>query len=128
MTITLCRTDCHDLFEEAERSRIACDSSGFETIREYPKSLGEGYRRDIQLRPGLGLFIFDHVVSRDIRTTSFDREHPIELGFLVAGQWKCNHHIRNDQTYLSSGTHFLYGSGICPGGTSGIQLSSATCC
>lgn len=117
MIITLSETDCHKLFEEAECSRMACGSSGFETILEYPKPLGKGYCREIQLRPGFGLFIFDRVASRDLRTTSSDREHPVELGFVMAGQWKWNHRGWNHHTHLSPGTNFLFGSGICPGGT-----------
>jgi AraC-like DNA-binding protein len=119
MTITLCGTDCHKLFEEVNQSsKFADDSSEFETILKYPKLLGAGYCREMQLRPGLGLFLFDHVASRDLRITSSDREHSIELGFVIAGQWKCNHRSWNDHTSLSPGTNFLFGSGICPGGTS----------
>lgn len=112
MTILLSQGDYHDLFEEAEQNgEIACQSNEFETIWGHPKQLGQGYYQVIKLRPGLSLSISDYLIRDHLLIKSFDREHIVELGFLLLGN--CRWDNWGDFT---SGQNFLFGSGICPGG------------
>lgn len=61
MTIILSGKDIQELWEEAERN--SCDLSclgNSDVILEYPRWLGNGYRRLINLRSGISLVIHDY--------------------------------------------------------------------
>jgi len=109
MTIKLLQKDYHNLFEEAELTHppVSCDE--FETIFYYPKQLGEGYQRSIQLRRELYLDIESYYTGEQVQVKSFDREHPIEFKFIIKGDTLIN------GDWFRCGETVLYGSGLCLG-------------
>ncbi len=105
MTITLSQRDFWELFHEVEQNgKIAYQSNNCEITLKYPKCLGKGYCRDIQLRPGLLLSIEDYVNQEYWLLKNIDREHPLEFHFQISGG-------------LSAGKNFLFSSGIAPAET-----------
>jgi AraC-like DNA-binding protein len=75
----------------------------------YPKPLGEGYYREMQIREGLDLAIADYCLHDDLIVTSSDREHPLELTYTLVGVEP------SELTPIRAGQHTFCGSGMAPG-------------
>lgn len=105
MTIVLSLANYSALFKEAEEiGEISYKSSDSETIWEYPQLLGQGYCRDIQLRPGFMLSIEDYINREYWLLKHISRKHPLEFNFHISG-------------FSDAGKNFLYSSGIAPAET-----------
>jgi len=111
MTITLSLQDYWDLFEEAEADGEMVHSfSRCEEIWSYPQRLGKGSYREVRLRPGVLLSVFDYTLWDCLCLQKPAREHPLEFGFCLAG-----HSLDQEGGGLTPGHHFLCG-GTMPGG------------
>ena len=101
MTIVLSLANYWELFDQVEQAgEIKDKSHNFETICDYPKLLGQGYCRDIQLRPGLLLTIEDYFNQEGWFLKHAPREHPLEFYCQISG--------------LGAGKTFICSSGIAP--------------
>jgi AraC-like DNA-binding protein len=110
MAITLSHQDYSDLFEEAiENGEIISQSNEFETICEYPPQLGQGYRQDFQLRPGLELSIDNHVNREHLIRTIPECQWSIGSYFHLSGNFNCDCGV-----HVDAGHHALTGSYAAP--------------
>jgi AraC-like DNA-binding protein len=75
----------------------------------YPPQWGRGYMRDIYLRDGLVISISDCCPHNDLILTSSDREHPLELTYILFGD------EHSERTSIHAGQHNFCGSGMAPG-------------
>jgi hypothetical protein len=71
----------------------------FDFTWSYPPQWGQGYVRDIWLREGLEISIADYSLHHDLILTSADREHPLELTYILIGN-ECSEH-----TSVHAGQH-----------------------
>lgn len=111
MTITLSLQDYWDLFEEAESGGETVHSfSRSEAVWTYPQRLGKGSYREVRLRPGVSLAVFDYTLWDCLCLQKPARDHPLEFGFCLAG-----HSLDQEGGGLTPGHHFLCG-GRMPGG------------
>lgn len=107
MAIVISKSDYWELLS-------AVDSTGhhppdsFETIWMYPKQLGEGYWREIQLRDGLDLAIAHYQLHDSMTMQLPEREHPLEYSFHLSGGFK------SQQNAACAGQYSLCGSGLAP--------------
>lgn len=123
MTLTLSEDELGQLWAtvKPQDRHLGCDQ--FEQWLPYPKKLGTGYKRLIQLREGLELIIHDYCLrdhlqveftaeTNGLDTNAVDSGQPtplttsdIELGFYLQG-WGCycqTHPIRAGQNFLFVG-------------------------
>ena len=111
MTITLSQRDYWDLVEASQASKNPDPQNAFETVRPYPKQLGQGSYRFLQLREGVGLRISHFQLhTEDVEIVSPERSHSLEYGFLLSGKI-C------EQAVVMAGQYFLCGSGVAPAET-----------
>jgi AraC-like DNA-binding protein len=106
MTITLSQHDYWKLCQEVERQ--SASNAEDETTWKYPEQLGQGYRREIELRDGLDLMITNCQLHEPIALQLPEREHPLEYSFHLAGGFK------NQRNLVRAGQYSLYGSGLAP--------------
>lgn len=107
--IALSQDEYFALMQEslAEESDFASDE--FDFAWSYPSQLGKGHIRDIHIREGLVVSIVNYYPHHDLILTSSDREHPLELTYILVGA---------EQSLLSpiqAGQHSFCGSGMAPG-------------
>ena len=86
-----------------------CATEAFEFTCSYPTQFGEGYIRDVHIRDGLVLSIVDHALHQDLVLISADREHPLELTYILAGA------EHSQLTPIQAGQHTFCGSGMASG-------------
>lgn len=106
MTITLSQQDYWDLVQSNASSYQSPDQVnwGADITWKYPKQLGQGFIRDIQLRDGIDLAIEEACLKDDVVVKQCDRSHPLEYTFeLINSAGKSQQHYN------------LYGSGLAPG-------------
>ncbi|MEA5574048.1 AraC family transcriptional regulator [Calothrix sp. UHCC 0171] len=121
MTITLSMTEYWELF--AERSPNYQDSitpNYFEYCQQFPENLGRGYTRGFTLCDGVWLDIYDYALQDNLSLEMPVREHPVEFGIQLAGDFWSN--TDGNSIQIASGESCLYGSGIAAKGTSNWQL------
>ncbi|NJN88317.1 MAG: helix-turn-helix transcriptional regulator [Leptolyngbyaceae cyanobacterium SL_7_1] len=110
MAIALLQDDYWSLLHEgAVNEPTVWSATQWDVTWSYPSQLGCGYVRDIYLREGLVLSIANHHLHHDLMLTSSDREHPIELTYLLAGT------EGSSLTPVQAGHHTFCGSGMAPG-------------
>ncbi|WP_088889169.1 helix-turn-helix transcriptional regulator [Leptolyngbya ohadii] len=108
MAIVLSQSDYWELFNESEPIEQSPDLEYFETNLSYPKLLGQGYRREIELRDGLDLSIAHYQLHDAIIVRLPEREHPLEYSFHLAGGFG------SSQDATCAGQYCLWGSGLAP--------------
>lgn len=117
MTITLLQQDYWELVQQtraidAVSNQSDQDNKGnldkHDITWKYPKLLGKGSYREIYLRKGLILGIADYQSYDDIIIINPDREHPLELAYVLAGAVSCG------SISLAAGHHIFCGSGMAP--------------
>ncbi|MDZ7960267.1 MAG: AraC family transcriptional regulator [Aulosira sp. DedQUE10] len=80
----------------------------FDVMYNHPKLLGDGYWREIKLRPGLELAIGDLRMSDRVIIQYPEREHPLYYQFHFSG-------VHEDEyTSIGSGQYLFNGSGLAP--------------
>ncbi|MBD2232801.1 helix-turn-helix transcriptional regulator [Phormidium tenue] len=109
MPITLSQHDFWALIKRPANLGSDNDWAGGEADDQtwaYPQQFGQGYFREIQLRPGLHLEISDVQHHTPVVVDCGDRPHPVEVHF----------DIRDDgpKSASSAGQHWLYSSGLAP--------------
>ncbi len=107
MTITLSQHDYSELFQDVEE-QTAASADEFSTTWKYPKQLGRGYCREIQLRAGLELAIAHYQLHETVIIQLPERSHPLEYSFCLSGSYKAR---RNSAL---TGQYSLWGSGLAP--------------
>jgi AraC-like DNA-binding protein len=108
--ITLSRDDYWAWIQENvtdKQTEATADQSDFSW--HYPAQWGQGFVREICLREGVTLAIGDYYLHHHLIVTGVDREHPIELGYTLAGN------TLSDLISVQAGQHVLCGSGMAPG-------------
>lgn len=110
MTITLSQHDYWELCQNVEEQSASTEK--FETTWKYPEQLGQGYRREIELRDGLELMITNCQLHDAITLQLPEREHPLEYSFHLAGGFT------NQRSAVRTGHYLLCGSGLAPVETS----------
>ncbi len=109
MAIVLSQADYWELFNDIEpinQSNSLPDL--FETRWQYPPQLGQGYRREIQLRDGLELAIVHYHLHHSVSMHLPEREHPLEYSFHLSGGFSSQQHSTR------AGQYCLCGSGLAP--------------
>jgi AraC-like DNA-binding protein len=108
MAIALSQLDYWELFNESKPVELTPELDSFETSLSYPKLLGQGYRREVELRDGLDLAIAHYQPNDAITVRLPEREHPLEYVFYLAGGFS------NSQDATRAGQYCLCGSGLAP--------------
>ncbi len=129
MTITLSMTDYWELFTASVTdNQETITSNQFENLYQFPASLGQGYVRDFVLGDGIYLEIHDYVLEDNLRIKMPVREHSVEFGIHLAGNFWSDADAINMQ--VGAGESCIYGGGIAAKGTSnwqGKQRHSGIC-
>ncbi|MBW4643934.1 MAG: AraC family transcriptional regulator [Goleter apudmare HA4340-LM2] len=105
MTITISNQDYWDLFQEANITHQE-QSEVLDVTWKYPAVLGQGYRREIELQPGLDLTVEDYQLHKNLIRKGDEYKHPIQYGFLLSGNFKS----REDN--ISPGQNWFCGCGL----------------
>jgi hypothetical protein len=120
MPITLSQHDFWSLIKRPANLGSDHDRAGGEADEQtwaYPQQFGQGYFRDIQLRPGLHLEISDLQHHMPVVVECGDRPHPVEVHFDI-----CDDGPKSTST---AGQHWLYSSGLAPPNRSATTLIPA---
>lgn len=107
MGLDLTAQEIKEIWVEAEQQCSPVTSiDGLETIYSVPTLLGSGYRREIELYPGLELCIFNENY-RDLTVQGTEDEHPVQFKVHLSGIEDSGDHvlINRKQSYVG-------GSGI----------------
>ncbi|MUG92602.1 hypothetical protein F7734_09085 [Scytonema sp. UIC 10036] len=97
------------LFEEVDQTQQYCDpTDDLDITWKYPKQLGEGWVREIQLREGLSLRIENIRQYDDLIVEYPEEERHLGYFFLTSGvsDW--------DNFSFSAGQYTFYGNGLAP--------------
>jgi len=108
-SIALSQDEYFALMQESLAEEADFDSDEFDFACGYPSQLGKGHIRDIHIREGLVVSIVNYHPYHDLILTSSDREHPLELTYILAG---AEHSQLNP---IQAGQHTFCGSGMAPG-------------
>lgn len=108
MTVILSQQDYWDLICP-ETSQTHQLEESVDHVWQYSNSVGEGYYREIQIREGVELAIAEDYFHEDLRVTTCDREHPLELSYTLIGTAASNLDCAN------AGQYIFCGSGMAPG-------------
>ena len=106
MPITISQQDHWDLVCEAQCKEHLNHNDSFDLTWQYPKELGQGSYREIQLRQGIELAIDRYHLHDDVIMQFPERSHPLEYVFGIAG--------KSTSTSIPSGEYSLCGSGVAP--------------
>ena len=106
MPITISKQDYWDLIYKTQCQQNLDYNDKFDIIWQYPKQLGKGTYREIQLRQGVELAIDDYRLHDDVIMQHSERSHPLEYCFSIAG--------KSTPNSIPSGQYSLCGSGIAP--------------
>ncbi|MBE9168873.1 helix-turn-helix transcriptional regulator [Pleurocapsales cyanobacterium LEGE 06147] len=118
MTITISQGTYWELVQEVKAidrpnlpdkiSQTSDPSDDLDTTWIFPKSLGEGFIREIQLREGLWLAIERFQLRDRLLIDCPEREHPLEYNFMFSGG------ATDNSLELHPGQYNFYGSGMAP--------------
>jgi AraC-like DNA-binding protein len=103
--VTFTTATYDDLWLEAA-DILSTDST--EEISDCPRQIGRGYTRDIQLRSGLSLNIFDAQLSQAMRIWQPERPDWLRYHFHIFG------HHQDKFTTVGDRAFAVYGSGLSP--------------
>jgi AraC-like DNA-binding protein len=110
MTITISEQAFLELMEEAEETAQYDPFDPLDVTCKYPKQLGQGYFRFLELRPGLNLEIYN-IRLRDRLIINCPESHNfIEYHFHLFGEHEDKYATVSDKEYA------IYGSGCTPRG------------
>lgn len=104
MTIILLGKDIQELWEEAKQNSRDLSCIGDDVILEYPRWLGNGYRKLINLRSGISLVIHDYEYRDQLLLKLEPCQSDLEFVFNIAGNYQLN------SDYLGAGQSYLQGS------------------
>lgn len=109
--LTISESAYDDLWQETNSTPQAIDPTDpLDTLFKVPVELGQGFRREIEWREGLHLTIDDYQYDRDVSVEFAAHEHPVQIGFLLAGRY------RSRGKEVSPGTSWICGSGLAGNG------------
>ena len=106
MKTTLLQEDFFELLAEANDNSHSADNS--DLLCAYPRQLGKGYIREIELRDELHLSIWNYELYNDLVTEVPLREHSVEISCHLSGG------LSSESGSVSAGQSCLFGSGIAP--------------
>jgi len=106
--IALAQDDYWALIQDAVDDRTISTPDQLDITWKYPSQWGQGFVRNIYLREGLVLSIADYCPCEDLVLTSADREHPLELTYILVGA------ELSDLMPFQAGQHTFCGSGMAP--------------
>lgn len=110
MTISISNQVFDELLyqEKVDNSQHPDPDDGLDVMYNYPKLLGEGYWREIKLRPGLEVSIGDLRLCDRVIFEHPETEHSLHYHFHFSG----GHEDR--YTSIGSGEYIFHGSGFTP--------------
>jgi AraC-like DNA-binding protein len=108
MTITISEQCYFELLQEEEKSTQVDPTDCFYLTEPYPKLLGQGYFREIELRDGLFLEIFDCQLRDRLIWKLPERHEHLSYHFHLLG----NH--QDYDTEVNNKEFSIYGSGLYP--------------
>lgn len=110
--LTLSKSAYDDLWDEANSTPQAIDPTDpLDMLLKVPAELGQGFQRETEWQEGLNLTIDDRQYDRNLSFDVEAHEHPIQMGFLLAG-----HYRSKGSEEVSPGMNWLCGSGLALGG------------
>ncbi|MBF2050114.1 MAG: helix-turn-helix transcriptional regulator [Elainella sp. C42_A2020_010] len=109
MAIALSQDDYWSLLHESAAEDTIAAADQLDITWNYPSHWGQGYVRDIYLQEGLLLTIGNYCPLHDLILTSCDREHPLEITYILAGAEP------SGEASMQVGQHQFFGSGMAPG-------------
>jgi AraC-like DNA-binding protein len=112
MAITFSQDDYLEIVRhsrDASMTSMPNSQQSLDRTWAYPQELGSGYYRVVRIRDGIDLDIADYRPHEDLVIASEDREHPLELCFVLIGA------ETSKQTHVRAGQHGFCGSGMAPG-------------
>lgn len=109
MTITISEQAYDELFEATvERSQHPDPDDLLDVMYKFPQPIGQGYRREIELRPGLVLTILDMQLHERMILVLPEREQWLEYHFHFSGEHQDEYTSIGDRQYI------FCGSGLAP--------------
>ena len=105
MPVTISQQDYWDLVCETRCSENLYYADD-DVTWQYPKQLGQGIYREIQLRGGIELAIDHYQLHDNVIVQCPERSHPLEYVFAIAG--------KPTPTSIAAGQYSLCGSGMAP--------------
>jgi AraC-like DNA-binding protein len=105
MTITISQQSFSELMEEAEETAQHDPYDPLDVTWRYPKQLGQGYYRNIELRPGLDIEVCNIRLRDRLILNSLENRNCLEYHFHLFGQHKDKYTMVGDKEYA------IYGSG-----------------
>ncbi|MBE7385499.1 MAG: helix-turn-helix transcriptional regulator [Leptolyngbya sp. SIO1E4] len=126
MSLNLTAQEVDNIWAEAEQHCPPITSSdGLETICTTPLHLGSGYRREIELCPGLELTIFNETYPNSLTYLGMEDRHPVQFMVHLSGVINSGGFLHQDATQS-----YVGGSGIqqaidsfCPGEQTQIGIN-----
>ncbi|MEG3851162.1 AraC family transcriptional regulator [Microcoleus sp. herbarium19] len=108
MTIVLTATELQELYNEScQQTLYSPAHEPFVHIYQVPDAIGSGIEQDIEVFPGVWLWIGRCHWRDDIQIEYPETEHPIQFGFNISG--RC---VNSDGGQLSQNNTMISGSGI----------------
>lgn len=108
MTITISSQAWEDLEQEVEKTAQSDLLDPLDVTWQYPKSIGHGYIRQIELRQGLELEILNCRLHDRLITDCPERPNGLKFHFHLSGQHEDKLTVVGDREFA------LYGSGLAP--------------
>lgn len=110
MTLTFTLSGWEDLWKSSVQAHSIQPTDGFETWL-LPPCLGSGYRRSLDLAPGLYLSLIDWSCEQDWVVKVPAHDHPIQIGVFLSGVLDA----RGAHPTMGNGRAYFSGSGVSPG-------------
>jgi AraC-like DNA-binding protein len=110
MGLDLTAQEVHAIWDEAEQCHPPSPSIDcMETIHTMPSELGSGYRREIELCPGLELATFSETYHEDLTFRGVEHQHLVQFMVHLSGVVDSGSFLYQDATQS-----YIGGSGIQP--------------
>jgi AraC family transcriptional regulator, transcriptional activator of the genes for pyochelin and ferripyochelin receptors len=117
MAITISSQAYSELWDETNQILQHTDpSDALDRTWNFPAVLGQGFVREIELREGLELEISDHQLHKHMLRKFDEHDHPIQYGFLLAGQFQGLTTTQDKEERVIPGQYWFCGSGFAPEG------------
>jgi len=109
MSLDLTAQEVDEIWMESEQQCPPATSiDRLETVRTVPPQLGSGYSREIELHPGLKLYIFNETYH-DLTFRGIENSHPVQFEVLLSGV-----EDTSDYLLLNAEQSYVGSSGIQP--------------
>jgi hypothetical protein len=99
MTITISEQCYFELLQEEKKIPQVDPTDCFDLTEPYPKLLGQGYYREIELRDGLFLEIFDCQLSDRVIWKLPERHEHLSYHFHQKSTLDCIHYARTRRSF-----------------------------